>query len=260
MGLFKTVGIKFIKTNLSNELIRGLQKAKVLENPESRIHLHYNDPNNFENIPLNILMEVIDKPLFIYVYEKIGGSEPITRDPVSREILDVDQCIIKILVYCLSETRNGQHFFEIAKFCAENKIINTAFRGVCTKYPNHPNDYPDILRRIVWTALDKAYDGMPQSKPIDKAFILARTLNKNKFTSYIIGKSHPEFVCDLTKKLFKDIHGKNEVFTILSMSRLLSDVEYSQEMENCFGTETSELKRIVRQCCKPIGRSLKHNA
>lgn len=260
MRLLKKVGNKFAKVNLSDELIRGLQKAKTLENPESKKYLNYNNPNNFENAPLSILKEVIEKPLFIHAYEKLGGSVLITKDPVSHEILDADQCIIRMLVFCLSATRSGEHFFEIAKFCAENKIINTAFRGVCSKYPNHPDDYPDILRRMVWTALDKAYDQMPQIKPLDKAFFLARTLNKNNFTSYIIGKSNTEFVYDFTTKLFKDVHAPHEVFTILTMSRLLSDVEYSQEMEDFFGTETSEVKQVVRQCCKSINLSFKHNA
>ena len=260
MRLLKKVGNKFTKINLPDELIRGLQKVKALESPKSKKHLHYNNPNNFENVPLYILREVIEKPLFISAYEKLGGSEPTTRNPVSREILDADQCIIRMLVGCLSATRNGEHFYEIAKFCAGNKIINTAFRGVCSKYPNHPDDYPDILRRMVWTALDKAYDQMPQSKPLDKAFILARTLNRNNFTSYIIGKSNTEFVYDFTTKLFKDVHGPHEVYTILSMSRLLSDVEYSQEMEDFFGTEASEVKQVVRQCCKSINLSSKHNA
>jgi len=255
MELLKKMGDKFTKKNLSDELIKGLQKANSLESLKSNKHLNYNDPNNFENGPLNLLKAVIEKPLFIYAYEKIGGSDPITKDPFSNEILDADQCIIRMIVYCLSATRNGDHFFEIAKFCAENKIINTAFRAVCTKYPNHPDNYPDMLRRIVWTALDKAYDKMPQIKPIDKAFVLARTLNKNHFASYIIGKSDTEFVYDFTTKLFKDIQGPNEIFTILSMSRLLSDVEYSQEMEDFFGSETAELKMVLRQCCKPTKRS-----
>lgn len=255
MELLKKVGNKFAQKNLSDELIKGLQKTSTLENPKNKQYLNYNNPNNFNNIPLTLLKQVMEKPLFINAYEKIGGSDPITKDPFSNEILDTDQCIIRMLVYCLSATRNGDHFFEIAKFCAENKIINTAFRGVCTKYPNHPDDYPDMLRRIVWTALDKAYDKMPQIKPIDKAFVFARTLNKNDFTSYIIGKSDTEFVYDFTTKLFKDIHGPNEIFTILSMSRLLGEVEYSQEMEDFFGSETAELKMVLRQCCKSTKRS-----
>jgi hypothetical protein len=259
MQLLKKVGNKFAKKNLSDELIKGLQTTNALKNPKSKKYLDYNNPDNFENVPLNILRQVMEKPLFICAYEKLGGSDPITQDPFSHATLDADQCIIRILVYCLSATRNGEHFYEIAKFCAENKIINTAFRGVCTKYPNHPDDYPDILRRMVWTALDKAYDQMPQKKPIDKAFILARTLNKNNFTSYIIGKSNTEFVYDFTTKLFKDVHGPHEVYTILSMSRLLSDVEYSQEMEDFFGTEPSEVKQVVRQCCKFINPPFEHN-
>jgi hypothetical protein len=255
MELLKKMGDKFAKKNLSDELIKGLQKTSTLENPESKQYLNYNHSHNVENIPLTLLRQVMEKPLFIYAYEKLGGSDPITKDPFSDEILDTDQCIIRMLVYCLSATRNGDHFFEIAKFCAENKIINTAFRGVCTKYPNHPDNYPDILRRIVWTAIDKAYDQMPQIKPIDRAFVLARTLNKNHFASFIIGKSDTEFVYDFTTKLFKDIQGPNEIFTILSMSRLLSDVEYSQEMEDFFGSETAELKMVLRQCCKPTKRS-----
>ncbi len=255
MELLKKMGDKFAKKNLSDELIKGLQKTSTLENPESKQYLNYNNSHNVENIPLTILRHVMEKPLFIYAYEKIGGSDSITKDPFSNEILDADQCIIRMIVYCLSATRNGDHFFEIAKFCAENKIINTAFRGVCTKYPNHPDNYPDMLRRIVWTALDKAYDKMPQIKPIDKAFVFARTLNKNNFTSYIIGKSNTEFVHGFTTKLFKDIKGPNEIFTILSMSRLLSDVEYSQEMEDIFGSETAELKMVLRQCCKSTKRS-----
>ena len=255
MELLKKMGDKFAKKNLSDELIKGLQKTSTLENPESKQYLNYNHSHNVENIPLTLLRQVMEKPLFIYAYEKLGGSDPITKDPFSDEILDTDQCIIRMLVYCLSATRNGDHFFEIAKFCAENKIINTAFRGLCTKYPNHPDNYPDMLRRIVWTALDKAYDKMPQIKPIDKAFVLARTLNKNDFASFIIGKSDTEFVYDFTTKLFKDIQGPNEIFTILSMSRLLSDVEYSQEMEDFFGSETAELKMVLRQCCKPTKRS-----
>lgn len=255
MELFKKMGDKFAKKNLSDELIKGLQKTSTLENPQRKQYLNYNNSHNIENIPLTILRQVMGKPMFIYAYEKLGGTDPITKDPFSNEILDADQCIIRMLVYCLSATRNGEHFFEIAKFCAENKIINTAFRGVCTKYPSHPDNYPDMLRRIVWTALDKAYDKMPQIKPIDKAFVLARILNKNDFTSYIIGKSNTEFVYDFTTKLFKDIQGPNEIFTILSMSRLLSDVEYSQEMEDFFGSETAELKMVVRQCCKSTKRS-----
>ena len=255
MELLKKMGDKFAKKNLSDELIKGLQKTSTLENPESKQYLNYNHSHNVENIPLTLLRHVMEKPLFIYAYEKLGGSDPITKDPFSDEILDTDQCIIRMLVYCLSATRNGDHFFEIAKFCAENKIINTAFRGLCTKYPNHPDNYPDMLRRMVWTALDKAYDQMPQIKPIDRAFVLARTLNKNDFASFIIGKSDTEFVYDFTTKLFKDIQGPNEIFTILSMSRLLSDVEYSQEMENFFGSETAELKMVLRQCCKPTKRS-----
>lgn len=260
MNLLKTVENKFAKFYLPDELIRGLQKANTLECPESKKHLKYNNPKNFKNVPLNILKEVIENPLFIYAYKKIGGSEPITQDPVSHDILDADQCIIKILVFCLTTARNGEHFFEIAQFCAENKIINTAVRNVCSKYPDHPDDYPDILRRIVWTALDKAYDQMPESKPLDKAFILARTLNKNNFTSYIISTSDTEFVYDFTTKLFKDVHAPHEVFTILSMSRLLSDVEYSQEMEDYFETETSEVKQALRQCCKSIDLSLLQHA
>jgi len=255
MELLKKMGDKFAKKNLSDELIKGLQKTSALENPESKQYLNYNHSHNVENIPLTLLRHVMEKPLFIYAYEKLGGSDSITKDPFSNEILDTDQCIIRMIVYCLSATRNGDHFFEIAKFCAENKIINTAFRAVCKKYPTHPDNYPDMLRRIVWTALDKAYDKMPQIKPIDKAFVLARTLNKNHFASYIIGKSDTEFVYDFTTKLFKDIQGPNEIFTILSMSRLLSDVEYSQEMEDIFGSETAELKMVLRQCCKPTKRS-----
>ena len=255
MELLKKMGYKFAKKNLSNELIKGLLKTSTFENPKNKKYLNEKDSNNSKNIPLTRLKQVIEKPLFINAYENLGGSDPITKDPFSNELLDADQCIIRMLVDCLSATRSDEHFFEIAKFCAENKIINSAFRGVCKKYPNHPDDYPDILRRIVWTALDKAYDKMPQIKPIDKAFVFARTLNKNNFASYIIGKSNTEFVHGFTTKLFKDIQGPNEIFTILSMSRLLSDVEYSQEMEDFFGSETAELKMVVRQCCKSTKRS-----